>query len=1154
MTDFVHLHNHTHFSLLDAACTIDSLIDAAIEHGHKALALTDHGVMFGIYEFYKKATAKGIKPLIGFEAYVANGSRFERIAGKSKTKKRNYFHLVLLAKDHDGYKNLIKLSTYGFLDGFYYKPRIDKDLLKKHSKGVIALSACMAGVVNAHIVNRDYETAEKEAAFYQEIFKDDFYMELQNHGLPEDRRIIREAPKIAKKLGIKLVASNDVHYISKEHATAHNVMLLIKDVSANSAKEVNINELRYRVPEMYYKSTEEMVALFKDYPESITNTVEVADKCNVEFEKKLFMPQFGIPKESKSATLEEYLEELTYEGLHKIFGEKLNDEIKQRAEYELQVINNMGFPGYFLIVADFCQASRRLGVTVGPGRGSAAGSLVAYALGITNVDPLKYDLLFERFLNPERVSMPDIDIDFADNKRERVIDYVKEKYGEDSVAQIVTFGKLSSRMILKDIGRVLGIHHTVINEITSKIPVVQGKVTPLAQAIELPDLKDLKNTSDEKMKMLMEYSMLLEGLYRHTGIHAAGVVIAPGPVSDYVPLYKPPGKKEDLAGLATQYSMNDLEDAGLLKMDFLGLRTLTIIDNTLEMIEKNHNKKIDIDKISFNDKKTYDLFAEGSTLAVFQFESPGMQEYLKMLKPKNLEEITAMNALYRPGPMENIPEYIDRKFGRKEITYLHPIMKKSLENTYGIIVYQEQVMQLARDIAGFSLGQADILRRAMGKKKQAVMDELQPLFIEGAAKNGLSKDLAMEIYNLIQKFAKYGFNKSHSLAYSYLAYQTAWLKANFPGEFLAANMTAELNDQNKIVALMNEAEGLDIKVMPPDVNKTDSKFQAEGDKIYFSLAAIKNVGIPVVEKIVKVRQEKPYTSFFDFTSRVGSKVMNRRALEALVCAGAFDSINGQKRAEEFASIETALGYAKACENNKNIGMESLFGGGEISNPVEPEFTPTDPWSDKKRLENEKKYLNFYISGHPLDSFKAYMNVFDTYTFDGQKHHLVGQDVRVTGMITSVTHKFDKKNRPICFAQLENETGVAELIFWSRSYSNYASLVVADTVVCCDGKAEEEDGKHRIVVNEIISISDAANGYAKGIRIWVNRKKTTEEALEKLSLLCDEPNSSKQIEFVVFENGMSDKKVYIADNVNISFSERKINMIGKLFGRKNIKLY
>ncbi len=1154
MADFVHLHNHTHFSLLDAACTTDALLDAASEAGHKALALTDHGVMFGIYEFYKKAVIKGIKPLLGFEAYVANGSRFEKIAGKSKTKKRNYFHLVLLAKDNEGYRNLIKLSTYGYLEGFYYKPRLDKELLEKHSKGVIALSACMAGVVNAHIVNRDYELAEQEAAYYQQLYGEDFYIELQNHGLPEDRRILREAPKIAKKLGIKMIASNDVHYIKKDHAIAHNVMLLIKDFSPNSGNDVDIKKLRYRVPEMYYKSTEEMQALFKEYPEAISNTLEVADKCNVEFEKKLFMPQFDIPKESKSTTLEEYLEELTQEGLHRIFGEHLSDEIKKRAEYELQIINSMGFPGYFLIVADFCHASKRLGVTVGPGRGSAAGSLVAYALGITNVDPLKYDLLFERFLNPERVSMPDIDIDFADNKRERVIDYVKEKYGEDSVAQIITFGKLSSRMILKDIGRVLGIHHSVINDITSKIPVVQGKVTPLAQAIELPDLKELKNNPDEKMKMLMEYSLLLEGLYRHTGIHAAGVVIAPGPVSDYVPLYKPPGKKEDHAGLATQYSMNDLEDAGLLKMDFLGLRTLTIIDNTLEMIEKNHNKKIDIDKISFNDKKTYDLFAEGRTQAIFQFESAGMQEYLKQLKPKNLEEITAMNALYRPGPMENIPEYIDRKFGRKEIQYLHPIMKKSLENTYGIIVYQEQVMQLARDIAGFSLGQADILRRAMGKKKQAVMDELKPLFIQGAAKNGLPENLSLEIYNLIQKFAKYGFNKSHSLAYSYLAYQTAWLKANYPGEFLAANMTAELNDQNKIVALMNEAERLDIKVMPPDVNKTDSSFKADGDKIYFSLAAIKNVGLPAVESIVKQRQEKPYTSFFDFVSRVSTKLINRRALEALVCAGAFDSINGQRRAEEFASIDSALGYAKACENNKNIGMDSLFGGGELSKPVEPELTPAEKWSEKMRLENEKKYLNFYISGHPLDSYKAYMNVLDTYSFDGKKKHLVGQDVRVTGMITSTRSIFDKKNRAIGFAQLENETGSCELIFWSRSYANFASFIVPDTVVCCDGKAEEDDGKHKIVVNDIMSISDAANIHTKGLRIWINRNKLDINVLDKLSLLCDEPGSSKQIEFIIFENGSSNKKIYIADNINISFSEKKINIIGNLFGKKNIKLY
>ena len=1154
MSDFVHLHNHTHYSLLDASCTIDDLLDAAEAEGHDSLALTDHGVMFGIYEFYKKAKARNIKPLLGFEAYVANGSRFERIAGKSKTKKRNYFHLVLLAKDMHGYKNLIKLTTAGYLEGFYYKPRVDKELLERYSDGIIALSACMAGVVNAHIVNGDLERAYKEAEFYKDLYGEDFYMELQNHGLPEDKDILREAPKIAGKLGIKTIASNDVHYIKRSHATAHNVMLLIKDVSANNSKEADINKLRYRVPEMYYKSTGEMKELFRDIPEAVSNTLEVAEKCNVDFEKKLFMPKFDIPKESRSTTLEEYLEEITYHGLHRIYGEELSEDITERAEFELKIINDMGFPGYFLIVADFVQASKELGVTVGPGRGSAAGSLVAYALGITNVDPLKYNLLFERFLNPERVSMPDIDIDFADNNRDKVIDYVKEKYGENSVAQIVTFGKLSSRMILKDVGRVLGIHHTAINDITSKIPVVQGKVTPLAEAIELPDLKELKQNPDEKMQQLVEYSLLLEGLFRHTGIHAAGVVIAPGEVSNYVPLYKPPAKKGDDSGVATQYSMNDLEDAGLLKMDFLGLRTLTIIDNSLEMIEKNHNRKIDIDKISFNDKKTYDLFADGRTLAVFQFESAGMQEYLKQLKPKNLEEITAMNALYRPGPMENIPEFIDRKFGRKEIEYLHPIMKRSLENTYGIIVYQEQVMQLARDIAGFSLGQADILRRAMGKKKQKVMDELKPLFIEGAKKNGLSDNLALKIYHLIEKFAKYGFNKSHSLAYSYLAYQTAWLKANYPAEFLAANMTAELNDQDKIVALMNEAEELGIKVMPPDVNKTDSSFKAEDDKIYFSLAAIKNVGIPVVESIVEARREKPFSSFFDFVSRVNTRLINRRALEALVCAGAFDSINGQKRSEEFASIDSALAYAKACANSENTGMDSLFSGGGVDNkPDEPKLIKAETWSEKKRLENEKKYLNFYISGHPLESYKLYMNVFDTYTFDGKKRHLVGQDVRVTGIITKVRTMYDKRNRAIAFAQLENETGTCELILWSKAFANFGSFVVADAVVCCDGKAEEEDGKHSLVVNEMMTIADAANIYAKGLRIFINRKKTETKKIEEFSKLCNEPSVQKSVEFVIYENGNSSKNIYVADNVNISFTENKMSKAAKIFGRKNLSL-
>ena len=920
MTDFCHLHNHTHYSLLDAACTVKQLVEKAKEYDHKSLALTDHGVMFGCMEFYQTAKNENIKPLLGFEAYVANGSRFDRSAGKAETKKKNYHHLLLLAKNKTGYQNLIKLTTLGHTEGFYYKPRIDEELLKQYHEGIIACSACINGVVNAHLVHDNYELALSKAKLYQEIFGDDFYMELQDHGLPEDKIILRDAPKIAADLGIKLVATNDTHYISKEHAISHNVYLHIKDASSTS--KINIEELRYRVPQMYYKSTDEMMDLFREFPDAIASSQEIADKCDFSFEKGYFLPDFPLPSDTRAKNLSEYLHELTMVGLQKRFKE-LTPEILDRADYELKVIDKMGFPGYFLIVYDFIEAARKMDVRVGPGRGSAAGSIVAYALGITNINPLPYDLLFERFLNPERVSMPDIDIDFCDTKREKVIRYVREKYGENCVAQIITFGTLSSKAVLKDVGRVLGIPHTEINEITSKIPTILGKVKELSKAVELPELKNIINQNSGKYEKLLKHSLLLEGLYRHTGIHAAGVVITPGDVADYVPLYTRPGKDGN-QDIATQYGMKSLEKAGILKMDFLGLSTLSIIDNTLDMIEANYNVKIDIDDIEFNDPATYDIFCNARTLGVFQFESDGMKEHLRNLKPRDLEEITAMNALYRPGPMENIPEFIERKHGRKKIEYKHLVMENSLKKTYGIIVYQEQVMQLARDIGGFSLGQADVLRRAMGKKDVKAMEDVKATFVEGALKNGFDLSLSEEIYDLILKFADYGFNKSHSLAYSVLAYQTAWLKAHYTAEFIAANLTSEIiKPEPKIVELMNEAEQYGIKVLPPDVNNSEHRFIARNGVIYFSLAAIKNVGISAAEGIMKARETSPYSSYFDFIKRVDPKFVNRKVLEALTCSGAFDSLKSGNRASLLASIDIALDYSRAV-NNDSSDMDSLF--------------------------------------------------------------------------------------------------------------------------------------------------------------------------------------------------------------------------------------
>ncbi len=1152
MRDFVHLHNHTHFSLLDSITEPKQLIEAALKDEQKAIALTDHGVMFGCFQFNKIAGKLGIKPILGMEAYVANGSRFDKISGKDKNKKkRNYFHLVLLAKDMQGYKNLMKLTSLGHTEGFYYKPRIDRELLEKYHDGLIATGACMAGEINHWLIQNDMEKAREAAVFYRDLFGDDFYIELQNHNLKEDVFILNRGPKLAAELGIKTVCTNDVHYLEKEHAIAHNVYLLIKDVKGN-AENIDINKLRYRTPEMYFKTREEMNKLFGDYPEALDSTVEIAEKCNLTFESKLFMPEFPIPKESSSTTLEEYLEELTFNGLRKKYKE-ITPEIEERARMELDIIKKMKFPGYFLIVQDFIRAAKEMGVRVGPGRGSAAGSIVAYALDITNVDPLPYNLLFERFLNPERVTMPDIDIDFNDEKRDLVINYVKRLYGENAVAMIITFNKLSTKAVLKDVGRVLGIHHSEINDITKKIPVVQGKVTPLEDALELPELQHLKDSKDKKIRDLIRYGILLENKNRNPGTHAAGVVIAPDEITKFVPLYQNSKSKTQSIPVATQYTMEEVEGSGLLKMDFLGLQTLSIIDHTLQLIEKNYDKKIDLDAIDFHDPKTYQLLSEGRTLSVFQFESKGMQEYLKQLKPHNLEEITAMNALYRPGPMENIPEFIARKHGKNKIEYLHPIMEKALKTTYGIIVYQEQVMQLARDIAGFSLGGADILRRAMGKKKVAVMEQQKPVFIEGAAKNGIDKKTAEEIFHLIEKFAKYGFNKSHSLAYSYLAFQTAWLKTHYPGEFLAANMSAEISDQDKIVMLIDEAKHFGIEVVHPDVNKSLGQFYSKDKKIFFGLTGIKNVGTPAVNSIIKARNEKTFESFFDFVSRVDTKLVNKKSLEALVCSGAFDSLHEGRRAALFASVESALDYARAVSQNEMIQMDSLFGESAEADLSEPELPEIEEWPEMIRLEHEKEYLNFYISGHPLMNFSPYVNSLSTCKISKFPPELSGGKISICGIVTGISRKIDKNNNSIAFVTIEDFDGKAECKFWSETYKKFGWMLEEDKVLLIEGTAEYDGEKLSLTASNVAEPVEAAKDRVEGYDIWINLNGDSDaEKIKSFQKLCNSPDTTGTVMFHLRNKENNFSKDYIAYDINIDFEEKTVKAIVDIFGKNFVR--
>lgn len=1122
---FVHLHNHSHYSILDAITTPKELVKAAKEDGMEAIALTDHGVMFGLMDFQKQAKDYGIKPLFGMEAYIAEASRCDRIQTKKNKGTRNYYHLLLIAKDIIGYRNLIKLTSLAFSEGFYYRPRIDKQLLEKYKDGLIATSACLGGVVAAHILDGKIERAISEARYYKDLFGDDFYLELQNHHYSEDEIALKELPRIAEELDIKLIATNDIHYLKKEHAISHNVHLLIKDTNAANADKVDINALRYKTDEFYFRSTEEMIDLFKDYPESITNTVEIADKCDLNIKFSISMPAYQIPVQSKALDLQGHLEEVVWEGIRSRYDE-IDEKIANRVNYELSVINKMGFANYFLVVADLIKAARKLGIMVGPGRGSAAGSIVAYALEITNVEPLEGNLLFERFLNPDRVSLPDIDIDFDDEKREQVIKYCQEKYGDQSVAQIITFGKMSSRMVLKDVGRVLNVPLSEINKITAKIPVKFGKVTRLKDALELEDLKYIKESKDPKIKELIKHSLVLEDKNRSVGTHAAGIVITPGEVTNHVPIFQNPKGSGSATDYATQYSMNYLEDAGVIKMDFLGLRTLSIIERTIKMIKENYKVDIDIEKIPRNDKKTYDLISEGKTLAVFQFESNGMQEYLRQLKPHSLEELSAMNALYRPGPMSQIPLFISRKHGDQPIEYLHPIMESVLSNTYGILVYQEQVMELVQKVANFSLGEADVLRRAMGKKQRAEVDKMKPKFMDGAVSNGVSKEIAEQIFELIDKFADYGFNKSHSWAYSWVAYQTAYLKANYPAEFLAANMTAELNNQDKIVELIDEAKSLGIEILPPDINKSEATFTVKDNTIYFGMAAVKGVGIKSVDHIVETRMKKPFTSFYDFIKRTDQKLVNRRVLEALIFAGAFDSITGQKRRALYEAIDNALEFSKS--KSKNEGLASIFESDDTevdSSVIEPELPDVKEWTERERLEHEKEVLNFYVTGHPLKEFDVIVKSFSNTTLTRIKLGNEEEDtpelpeqVRFCGLVSSIRTRRDKSNRLIAFVIVEDYYGKIECIFWSESYAKFQHLLVENSTITIVGKLDADDPSSiKIVVSDVYTFPETIETFATGLILTLNKTMINRQGLEKLKDVLEVKQGGK-LKLVFIING------------------------------------
>ncbi|MFO7523871.1 MAG: DNA polymerase III subunit alpha [Ignavibacteriaceae bacterium] len=1152
MSDFIHLHNHTHYSLQDGACTVNGLVEAAKKHGMQSVALTDHGVMYGAAEFYKKARKEGIKPIIGMEAYiVTEGSRFDR--GKNeehpgRKRAKHYNHLILLAKNKKGYENLSQLSTLGHTEGFYYKPRIDLELLRKYSDGLICSSACAGGVVASHLVNGNYNKAKEVAKTYKEIFGDDFYLEIQDHNMDVEKPVLEGMPKLSKELGIKLVATNDCHYIEKDHAIPHNILLLLSDKNGSDYKD-----LRYGTDQVYFKSSEEMIKLFKKYKGAVENTLEIDSKINLElnFEGHHF-PQFPIPENSKVKTLEEYLELLSWQGLQE---RKLDitKEVEDRFKFELNTIKEMGFAGYFLIVQDFINAARKKNIPVGPGRGSVAGSLVAYALRITNINPLDYSLLFERFLNPARKSMPDIDVDFADDQRSEVIDYVREKYGANCVSQIITFNRLSSKAVIRDVARVLKVPIPTVNKITKFIPSKFGKVYKIDQALdEVPELDWVKNPDDDSIRDLIKYAKVLEGMNRNASKHAAGVVITPDDVSKYVPLANAVNAVSQ-NDLVTQFNMKDIESSGLLKMDFLGLRTLTIIRDALNLIKKNYDKDIDIDTIPLNDEKTFTLFSKGQTTGVFQFESPPMREYLKRLQPNSLNDLAAMNALYRPGPMDFIDDFIERKFGRRKVKYLHPVLEPILNETYGVIVYQEQVIQIANQVGGMSLAEADILRRAMGKKDILAMDEQKIKFLDGAVAKGISKNIAKEIFEAIFKFANYGFNKSHAVAYSYVAYQTAYIKAHYTPEFLAANLKNEFGNTDKVTKFLEDCRKLKIKVLPPDVNNPSVYFDVEEGNIRFGMSAIKNVGINAVLDIIKARKNlsRDFNSIFDFCINVDNRIVNKKTLEGLVLAGAFDSID-KNRAKLFNAVETALDFSHKAQNSKMSSQSNLFGGDDEIQLSEPDLSEITPWSERENLAREREVIGFYVTGHPLRKYELEYKSFATIHIGETEELKELADIRACGVITELKTKIDKSGRTMAFFRVDDFTGSCECLMFSKIYSEFGKLLKEEESILLYGDLESSGDTVKMHVKKVIPLNEAKFVQTESLKLLLTVGSQTAEKLIQIKDLLMKHSGNIPVFIQLDENGKK-SRIFALKEIRINPDEMFISSIINILGEDSVLL-
>jgi DNA polymerase-3 subunit alpha len=1082
---FVHLHLHTEYSLLDGAIRIPDLMKKAAGFGMPAVAMTDHGNMFGAIEFYQAAVKTGVKPIIGCEVYMAPGSMIDK--GASSARDAAY-HFTLLAKDLQGYSNLVKLVSAAHLEGFHYKPRIDKELLAKHSAGLIGMSACLKGEINVAIQAGDLNKAEKSAAEFSDIFgPDNFFLELHDHGIEAQHLCNRALLEISKKLGIPPVAANDVHFLERSHHEAHDVLICI-----GTGSMVHDERRMHYPTEVYFKSAEEMRALFSEVPDAVQNSLRIAEACNLKLEFGVSKYPAYTPPEGK--TREEYLRELCANGLRERYGERAetDQELRQRLDYELSVLERTGFVSYFLIVWDFIHYAKQHAIPVGPGRGSAAGSLIAYVLGITDLDPLRFELIFERFLNPERVSPPDIDVDFCQNRRGEVIEYVRDKYGARAVSQIITFGTLGAKSVIRDVGRVMGLSYSDADRVAKMIPNELG-ITLEKASEKNPELKQAVET-EESTQQLWNYATVLEGLTRNTGIHAAGVVIGDRPLDNYVPLCR--GNDDEVV---TQYAMGPLTDLGLLKMDFLGLKTLTVLDEAVTLI-RDRQPEFSLESLPLDDRNTFDLLNRGETIGVFQLESGGMVNLCKQFDVNNIDDIIALIALYRPGPMELIPDYIKRKKGQTKIKYEHPLLKEVCANTYGIMIYQEQVQRAANVLAGYTLGQADLLRRAMGKKDKEKMAKERVNFIEGCKRvNDIHEKKANAIFDLLEKFAGYGFNKSHSAAYGLISYRTAYLKANYPVEFMAGLLSNEVNNTDKIAVFVSECQRLGVSILPPDINRSRLKFFPEAGNsqrgIRYGLAAIKNIGEAAMEAAIVERDKNgPFKSVEDYCSRLDSKAVNRKILENLIRAGAFD-FTGKDRAEQFERIDQALSAGASAHRDRRSGQVSLFGESEMV-PAPKKNGDTvhyTAWSFTEKLGHERDLLGFYVTGHPLDAFRELI--------EGGKYirisDLAEQEdkaiVTIAGSISSFEKKLTRKDgKPFAILVVEDFTGPIEVMVWGEVYAKAAKEIDKGKIVAITGKLDKREENLRLVTNEIEALSKRKG--VKALTIDIPMEKADEKRL------------------------------------------------------------